>query len=104
MLVRIVVGEEIISIISAYEPQVGQDKGVKREFWENLGDLIDTIPADEKVFIGGDFNGHIGKEVVNYNSVHGGFDYGVRNKTGEILLEFALEKELVIANSIFSKR
>ena len=57
MLVRIVVGEEVISIISAYELQVGLDE-VKREFWDNLVGLIDTIPAGEKVFIGGDFNGH----------------------------------------------
>ncbi|XP_057535490.1 uncharacterized protein LOC130813664 [Amaranthus tricolor] len=52
MLVRIVVGEEISSL------------------------------ANEKVFIGGDFNGDIGKEAVNYSSVHGGFGYGVRNESG----------------------
>ncbi|XP_057524007.1 uncharacterized protein LOC130803822 [Amaranthus tricolor] len=103
MLVRIVVGEEVISIISVYGPQVGLDEKVKREFWDYLCDLIDTIPADEKVFICGDFNGHIGKETVNYNLVHDGFGYGVRNESGEILLEFALVKELVIANSIFRK-
>ena len=49
MLVWIVVGEEVISIISAYEPQVGLDEEVKREFWDNLCDLINTISADEKV-------------------------------------------------------
>ena len=32
MLVRIVEGEEVISIISAYGPQVGLDEEVKREF------------------------------------------------------------------------
>ena len=69
-----------------------------------MGDLINTIPADEKVFIGGDFNGQIGKEAVNYNSVHGRFGYGVRNESGDILLEFALAKELGIAKSIFRKK
>ena len=33
MLVRIVVGEEVISIISAYGPQVVLDEEVKREFF-----------------------------------------------------------------------
>ena len=56
MLVRIVVGEEIISIISAYGPQVGLDEQVKCEFWDNLGDLMRTIPEGEKVFLEGDFN------------------------------------------------
>ena len=46
-LIKIVVRENIISIISPYMPQVGLDEEVKREFWDNLGDLIDTIPADE---------------------------------------------------------
>ena len=43
VLVRIVVGEEIISIVSAYRPQVGLDEQVKCEFWDNLGDLMRTI-------------------------------------------------------------
>ena len=104
MLVRIVAGEEVISIISAYRPQVGLDEHVKRKFWDNLGDLIGTIPADEKVFIGRDFNGYIGKEAYNYSSVHGDFGYGIRNESGENLLEFALAKELLITNSIFRKK
>ena len=92
MLVRLVVGEDVISIISAYEPQVGLDKEIKHELWDNLGDL-DAIPSDKKFFVGGDFNGHIDKEAVNYNSVYGEFGYGVRNESGEILLEFALAKK-----------
>ena len=47
------------------------------------------------------FNGHIGKEASNYSLVHGGFGYDVRNESKDTLLEFALAKELVIANSIF---
>ena len=99
MLVRIVVGEEIVSIVSA--PQVGHDEQVKCEFWDNLGDLMRTIPEDDKVFLGGDFNGHIGRDAGNYNSIHVGFGLGARNERGENLLDFVLAKELVIANSIF---
>ncbi|XP_057517809.1 uncharacterized protein LOC130798724 [Amaranthus tricolor] len=104
MLVRIVVREEIISIVSAYGPQAGLDEQVKCKFWDNQGDLMRTIPEDEKVFIGGDFNGHIGKDAGNHNLVHGGFGLGARNENGENLLEFVLAKELVIANSIFRKK
>ncbi|XP_057543264.1 uncharacterized protein LOC130821494 [Amaranthus tricolor] len=39
-LVRIVVGEEIISVISAYGPQVGNDEQVEQKFWDNLGDSV----------------------------------------------------------------
>ncbi|XP_057521629.1 uncharacterized protein LOC130801766 [Amaranthus tricolor] len=89
MLVRIVVGEEIIFIVNAYESQVGLDEQVKCEFWDNLGNLMKTIPEDEKVFLRGDFNGHISRDAGNYNSVHGGFGLGARNESGENLLENA---------------
>ena len=104
MLVRIVVGEEVISIVSAYEPQVELDEQVKREFWDNLGDLMRTILEDEKLFLGWDFNGHIGRQAENYYSVHEGFSFGARNESGEHLLEFALAKDLVIENSFFRKK
>ncbi|XP_057535322.1 uncharacterized protein LOC130813501 [Amaranthus tricolor] len=74
MLVKIVVEEEIIFFVSAYGPQVGLDKQVKC------------------------------RDAGNYYSVHGGFGLGARNESGENLLEFALAKELVIANSIFRKK
>ena len=77
---------------------------MKCEFWDNLGDLMRTIPEDEKVFLGRDFNGYIGRDAGNYNSVHRGFALGTRNENRENLLEFALAKELVIANSIFRKK
>ena len=54
-----------------------------------------TIPRDEKVFLGRDFNGHISKEADRYESVHGGL-----NESGEQLLQFAPAQALVIANSI----
>ena len=57
-----------------------------------------------KAFVCRDFNGHIGRNADNYNPVHGGFGLGARNEGGENLLEFALAKELVIANSIFRKK
>ena len=62
-----------------------------------------TIPEDEKVFLGGAFDGHIGRDAGNYNSVHGGFGLGARNESGGNLLEFALAKDLVIENPIFRK-
>ena len=31
------------------------------------------------LFIGGDFNGHVGTPSVGFETVHGGFGYGSRN-------------------------
>nr|XP_009762969.1 PREDICTED: craniofacial development protein 2-like [Nicotiana sylvestris] len=63
-----------------------------------------SIPQTEKLFIDGDFNGHIGVSARGYDDVHGGFGFGDRNEGGNSLLDFARAFDLVIANSSFPKR
>uniref|UniRef100_A0A1S4BJS0 Craniofacial development protein 2-like n=1 Tax=Nicotiana tabacum TaxID=4097 RepID=A0A1S4BJS0_TOBAC len=63
-----------------------------------------TISPTEKLFIGGDCNGHIGSFTAGYGEVHGGFGLRDRNKGDTSLLDFARAFELVIVNSIFPKR
>nr|GEV75977.1 hypothetical protein [Tanacetum cinerariifolium] len=77
MLVRLVIEEESINVISAYAPQL---------------------------IIAGDLNGHIGANADGFSSVHGGFGYGVRNEEGRTILEFPAAYDLVVANSFFKKR
>ncbi|PKU68951.1 ataxia telangiectasia mutated family protein [Dendrobium catenatum] len=60
---KIVVDDKIVNIISAYAPQVGLDMSSKLNFWNDLEELIQNIPLEERVFIGGDLNGHVGREV-----------------------------------------
>nr|XP_016497651.1 PREDICTED: craniofacial development protein 2-like [Nicotiana tabacum] len=91
-------------IISAYAPQAGLDEEVKRHFWEDLHEMVHSIPHTEKLFIGGDFNGHIRATSRGYDDVHGGFGFGDRNKGGTSLLDFARAFDLVIANSSFPKK
>ncbi|XP_016470135.2 uncharacterized protein LOC107792439 [Nicotiana tabacum] len=63
-----------------------------------------SIPPAERLFIGVDFNGHIGFIACGYDEVHGGFGFGDMNVGGTSLLDFAREFELVIANSSFPNR
>nr|GEW22620.1 hypothetical protein [Tanacetum cinerariifolium] len=76
MLVRLVIEEETINVISAYAPQVGLGEAEKKSFWDSLDDL----------------------------SVHEGFGYGVRNEGGRTILEFAAAHDLVVVNSFFKKK
>ncbi|XP_070024926.1 uncharacterized protein [Nicotiana sylvestris] len=66
--------------------------------------VVRGISPTEKLFIGGDFNGPIGSCAGGYGEVHGGFGFGDRNGGGTSLLDFARAFELVIVNSMFSKR
>ncbi|KAM2569161.1 hypothetical protein TB2_009302 [Malus domestica] len=104
MAIKIVIGQELTNVISAYAPQVGLDTSSKEKFWKDLGDLMQGIAQTEKLFIGGDLNGHVGKETGNYEGFHGGHGFGERNEDGEAILDFAMAYDLLLANTFFNKR
>ena len=54
-------------------PQVGLDESAKRLFWEDLDGLIRAVTSSEKLFIGGDLNGHVGTTSAGFEAVHGGW-------------------------------
>ncbi|XP_010520633.1 PREDICTED: uncharacterized protein LOC104799692 [Tarenaya hassleriana] len=80
ILVKLVVEGEAINVISAYAPQIGLDSECKEKFWENIDKLMQSVSSEESIFIGGDLNGHVGKDRQGYEMVHGGFGYGSRNE------------------------
>ncbi|XP_070022423.1 uncharacterized protein [Nicotiana sylvestris] len=104
MTIKLVVGECTLNVVSPYAPQVGCDEEIKRRFWEGLDDIVRSILPSKRLFIGGDFNGHIGSSAGGYTEVHGGFGFGERNGGGTSQLDFAKAFDLVIANSSFLKR
>jgi hypothetical protein len=103
ILVKLLVGDLIFNVISAYVPQIGLNESVKMQFWEELDALVSSVPIFEKLFIG-DLNGHVGSTRVGFDGVHGGFRYGSRNQEGEGILNFALAYDLIVANTFFRKR
>ena len=104
ILVKLFVGDLVFNVISAYAPQIGLNESIKRQFWEQLDALVSSVPISEKLFIGGDLNGHVGSTRVGFDGVHGGFGYGSRNQEGEGILNFALAYDLFVTNTLFRKR
>jgi hypothetical protein len=104
ILVKLLVGDLVFHVISAYTPQIGPNESVKMQFWEELDTLVSSVPISEKLFIGGDLNGHVGSTRVCFDGVYGGFGYGSRNQEGEGILNFALAYDLIVANTLFRKR
>jgi hypothetical protein len=103
ILVKLLVGDLIFNVISAYVPQIGLNESVKMQFWKELDALVSSVPISEKLFIE-DLNGHVGSTRVGFDGVHEGFRYGSRNQEGEGILNFALAYDLIVANTFFRKR
>ncbi|MDL1135817.1 hypothetical protein PS057_20960 [Yersinia pestis] len=83
---------------------MGLGDGHKEKFWEDLEGVLLEIPQGEMVFIGGDLNGHVGRDVDGYIGVHGGHGYGNRNEEGKNILEFSVAYDLMVTNTFFRKR
>ncbi|XP_019246412.1 PREDICTED: uncharacterized protein LOC109226063 [Nicotiana attenuata] len=79
IMIKLVVGECTLNVISAYASHAGLDEEVKRCFWEGLDEIVRQVSPAKKLFIGGDFNSHIGSTALGYGEVHGGFGFGERN-------------------------
>ena len=50
-----------MTVISAYAPQVGCLREEKDKFWTDLDEVVESIPKEESVVIGADFNVHVGE-------------------------------------------
>jgi hypothetical protein len=84
ILVKLLIADLVLNVISAYTPQIGLDDSVKRQFSKELEALISSVPISEKLFIGGDLNEHVGSTRVDFDRVHGGFEYRSRNQEEEV--------------------
>ena len=69
-----------------------------------MDELIRGITQGEHVFIGGDFNGHVGKDRRGYEMVHGGHSFGDRNDSCEAILDFAVAYNVIVTNTFFRNR
>ncbi|GKD87574.1 craniofacial development protein 2 [Tanacetum coccineum] len=59
MMVRLVIQEETVSVISTYTPHVGIGEAKKMSFWDSLDDLVRECSTNQQqLIIAGDLNGH----------------------------------------------
>ena len=52
------------------------------QFWEDLDTMVSTVPISERLFIGGDLNGHVSETNAGFERVLGEFGYSSRNQEG----------------------
>jgi exonuclease III len=103
ILVKLLVANGTLSVVSAYAPQTGRPEEEKAEFWRTLEGAMAGATRKDRIMIAGDFNGHVGEQVMGFPETHGGRGVGERNREGERLLEFAEAMNMVVVNTWFDK-
>ena len=90
-----------ITVIQAYAPTSNAEEAEVERFYEDLQDLSELTPKIDVLFIIGDWNAKVGSQETP--GVTGKFGLGVRNESGQWLIEFCQENALVIANTLFQQ-
>ena len=68
--IPITIGDKVLHIISAYAPQMGCQEEEKVVFREELEATVRMVKEEDKVILGADMNGRIGKIRDGYEEVH----------------------------------
>ena len=88
-------------VIQAYDPTSNAEEAEVEWFYEDLQDLLEQAPKKDVLFIIGDWNAKVGGQETPGGT--GKFGLGVRNRAGQMLIEFCQEYALVIANTLFQQ-
>ena len=88
-----------IIVIQVYAPTSNAEEAER--FYEDLQDLLELTPKNDVLFIIGDWNAKVGSQETP--GVPGKFGRGMRNETGQRLIEFCQENTLVITNTVFQQ-
>ena len=105
MATKLDVKWSILNIVSAYyAPQVNYSMKKKNDFWEDLDGLIESISKEERIVLGADLNGRVGKGNIEDEEIMGRYGAGTRNKEGSMVVDFAKRIDLAIVDTFFKKK
>ena len=85
----------------AATPTSNSKEAEVEQFYEDLQDLLELIPPKDVLFIIADWNARVGSQETL--GVIGKFGLGIRNESGQRLIEFCQENALVIVNTLFQQ-
>ena len=92
------------TLFSVYTPTLQAELAEKDKFYSELRSLPQGTPTDVKLLVLGDFNARVGQDAVTWKGILGRHSVGNCNDHGRLLLEFCMEQQLVITNTIFQQK
>ena len=88
-------------MIQAYASASNAEEAEVEWFYEDLQDLLELTTPKNVLFIIGKWNAKVGSQETP--GVIGKFGLGIRNETGQRLIEFRQENALVMAHTLFQQ-
>ena len=104
MAMKLYVKGLILNIVSAYAPQVNNSMEEKKDFWQDLDGLIESLSKQKRIVLGADLNGHVVEGNVGDEEIMGRYGAGTRNKEGSMVVDFAKRMGLAVVNTYFKKK
>ncbi|XP_033118973.1 craniofacial development protein 2-like [Anneissia japonica] len=86
----------VVSLINIYAPTIQASTEEIDVFYTQLDQAVTKIPKSKQLFILGDFNARVGKDVLSWSPHIGCFGVGKLNSNGRRLLEFTALHNLCI--------
>ena len=92
-----------INIIQVYAPTAAAPVEEIQECYEQLEHVVSRTPNREVLIIQGGFNAKIGdtNADTHMRSLVGPYGLGIRNERGERLLEFCVDNDMTVCNTLF---
>lgn len=82
------IGGVMMNVVSAYAPQVGCKLEEKENFWNELDELMQSIPRGERVVVRADLNGHVSEGNRGDEEVMGKYGVKDRSMKGQMVVDF----------------
>ncbi|XP_039309130.1 craniofacial development protein 2-like [Solenopsis invicta] len=94
-----------LNIIQVYAPTSEADEEDMDNFYSSLQRIIEKIPNREVTIIMGDWNAKVGRTDGDNHirDVLGRYGIGIRNDRGSRLIQFCIDNNLAIANTMFKQ-
>ena len=96
-------GGRYLSFICVYAPTMSYSDEEIQSFYQDLKNVLSSIPKEDKLIVAGDFNARVGQDSRTW-PVIGRHGIGKMNRNGLHLLELCTEINLSVGNTLFRQR
>ncbi|GFS12561.1 craniofacial development protein 2-like [Elysia marginata] len=91
-----------LTIIQTYAPTTQASEEERELFYDCLQQTLDSVQKQDEILFMGDFNAAVSRRMSEKEcNTIGEYGIGTRNKAGEKLVEFCLENNHFVANTMF---